>query len=46
MNEESTETQDITFRDSHPWLLLQQAEQEEESVDEVIRDTLEELRFA
>ncbi len=45
MNQESEKTQEIIFTESHHWLLLQQAEQEEESVDEVIRDTLDELRF-
>ena len=45
MNQESEEAQEITFTESHHWLLLRQAEQEQEFVEEVIQDTLDELRF-
>ena len=46
MNEETTkETQDL-WEDSHPWLAKLLSQDEDDSVDEVIRYTLDELRFA
>ena len=46
MNEETNETQE-SWEESHPWLSGQQSqEDEDDSLDEVIRYTLDELRFA
>jgi hypothetical protein len=46
MNEETKETQE-SWEESHPWLSKQtQQDEEDDSVDEVIRYTLDELRFA
>lgn len=48
MNEASTtlaETE-TTWEESHPWLSKPTTQDEEDSVDEVIRYTLDELRFA
>ena len=45
MNEETKETQ-VLWEESHPWLTVQAVQDEDDSVDEVIRYTLDELRFA
>lgn len=46
MNEETKETQEI-WEDSHPWLSrLTTSQDEDDSVGEVIRYSLDELRFA
>ena len=47
MNEETMETQG-SWEESHPWLskLTAMQEDEDDSVDEVIRYTLDELRLA
>ena len=45
MNEETKETQEL-WEESHPWLSNQTKQDEDDSVDEVIRYTLDELRFA
>ena len=45
MNQETAETREMTFAESHPWLVLA-AEQEDDSVEEVIRYTLDEIRYA
>ena len=45
MNDEMKETQE-SWEESHPWLSKLTARDEEDSVDEVIRYTLDELRFA
>ena len=47
MNEESKEIPEV-WEESHPWLseLTKQDEDDYDSVDEVIRYTLDELRFA
>lgn len=46
MNEETMETQ-TSWEESHPWLSRLTAQQDEEdSLDEVIRYTLDELRLA
>ncbi len=45
MNEESKETQEA-WEESHPWLSKLTQQDEDDSVDEVIRYTLDELRFA
>ena len=46
MNEETKETQE-SWDSAHPWLSkLTQRDEEEDSVDEVIRYTLDELRLA
>ena len=45
MNEESTETQE-SWEASHPWLCVLTRQDEDDSVDEVIRYTLDELRLA
>ena len=46
MNQENNEPQAPTFEESHPWITLRPLPDEEDSVDEVIRYTLDELRFA
>ena len=47
MNEETKETQQESWDSAHPWLSkLTQQDAEEDSVDEVIRYTLDELRLA
>ncbi len=47
MNEETKETQDSSWQEAHPWLSqMTSAENQDDSVDEVIRYTLDELRFA
>ena len=45
MNEEMKETQ-AGWEESHPWLSMLTHQDEDDSVDEVIRYTLDELRFA
>ena len=45
MNQETMEEQTLSWEDSHPWLSRMTAA-EEDSIDEVIRYTLDELRFA
>ena len=42
MNEETKES----WEESHPWLSKLTKQDEDDSVDEVIRYTLDELRFA
>ena len=45
MNEEMKERQE-SWEASHPWLSKLTQQDEDDSVDEVIRYTLDELRFA
>ena len=45
MDPETREAQEPLFEESHPWITLK-TDPEEDSVDEVIRYTLDELRFA
>lgn len=45
MNEETKEKQ-AAWEETHPWLPKLTKQDEEDSVDEVIRYTLDELRFA
>lgn len=45
MNEESRETQ-ASWEESHPWLSGMTRPEEEDSLDEAIRYTLDELRIA
>lgn len=45
MNQETADAQTETFAESHPWL-AQAMDREEDSVEEVIRYTLDEIRFA
>ena len=45
MSEETKETQE-SWEESHPWLSALTKQDEDDSVDEVIRYTLDELRFA
>ncbi len=45
MNEETRETLEL-WEESHPWLSELTQQDEEDTVDEVIRYTLDELRFA
>ena len=45
MNEETKELTE-SWVDSHPWLSHLTKKEEDDSVDEVIRYTLDELRFA
>ncbi len=44
MNDETMETQESSWEEAHPWLAS--PKDDEDSVDEVIRYTLDELRFA
>ena len=46
MDQETRETQAPLFEESHPWITLKAEADEEDSVDDVIRYTLDELRFA
>lgn len=46
MDQENREEQIPLFEESHPWLTLKADPEEEDSVDEVIRYTLDELRLA
>ena len=46
MDQETRESQAPLFEESHPWIALTAEAEEEDSVDEVIRYTLDELRFA
>ena len=46
MNQEKSETQEATWSDEHPWLAQMATVEVVDSVDEVIRYTLDELRFA
>ncbi len=45
MNEETKETLE-SWEESHPWLSTLTNQDEDDSVDEVIRYTLDELRLA
>lgn len=45
MNEETKETQE-SWESAHPWLSKLTQRDEDDSVDEVIRYTLDELRLA
>ena len=44
MNEETIETQ-ASWEELHPWLSWLTQQDEDDSIDEVIRYTLDELRF-
>jgi len=46
MNQEQMETQELPRADEHPWLTQTPASEDEDSVGEVIRYTLDEIRFA
>lgn len=46
MEQEETGTLEYEWAESHPWLSLTVESEEEDTVDEVIRYTLDELRFA
>lgn len=47
MNQEAAaETQELTWAEEHPWLAQIVTMDDEDSVDEVIRYTLDEIRFA
>ncbi len=45
MNQETVETQEKTFAAEHPWLVLKE-DPDQDSVEEVIRYTLDEIRYA
>ena len=45
MNDETKEAQE-SWEESHPWLSKLTKQDEDDSLDEVIRYTLDELRFA
>ena len=45
MNEETQQTEE-SWEESHPWLSDLTRQDEEDSLDEVIRYTLDELRFS
>jgi len=46
MNQEQMETQELPRVDDHPWLTQMPTSEDEDSVGEVIRYTLDEIRFA
>ena len=46
MNQEQMETQELPRADEHPWLTQKPASEDEDSVGEVIRYTLDEIRYA
>ena len=46
MDQEKTEAQEWPRADEHPWLAQMPPSEDEDSVGEVIRYTLDELRFA
>ncbi len=46
MDQDNRETQAPLFEESHPWIALKADPEEEDSLDDVIRYTLDELRFA
>ena len=46
MNEDAKETQESSWDENNPWLSHQTAAEDDDSVDEVIRYTLDELRLA
>jgi hypothetical protein len=46
MNQENTETQTSTWAEEHPWLSQLTSTEDEDTVDEMIRFALDELRFA
>ena len=46
MNEDAKEAQESSWDENHPWLSHQNAAEDDDSVDEVIRYTLDELRLA
>lgn len=46
MNQGKSEKQEVTWKDDHPWLVQMTKAEDDDSVDEVIRYTLDELRFA
>ena len=45
MNDDQNETQ-LSWEESHPWLSSLTKQDEDDSLDEVIRYTLDELRLA
>ena len=45
MNEDTQQTEE-SWEESHPWLSQLTRQDEEDSLDEVIRYTLDELRFS
>jgi hypothetical protein len=46
MDQETQETQTPSWEAAHPWLRGVMLQEDEDSVDEVIRYTLDELRLA
>ena len=46
MNEEARETQGFSWEELHPWLTQGATAEDDDSVGEVIRYTLDEIRFA
>ena len=46
MNQEQADPQELSRADDHPWLTQMPASTDEDSVGEVIRYTLDEIRFA
>ena len=44
MNEDAKEAQESSWDENHPWLSHQTAAEDDDSVDEVIRYTLDELQ--
>ena len=46
MNQEQVESQEMLRAEEHPWLAQIPSSEDEDSVGEVIRYTLDEIRFA
>ena len=46
MDQEKTEVQEWPGADEHPWLAQIPSSEDEDSIGEVIRYTLDEIRFA
>lgn len=46
MNQEQVESQEMLRAEEHPWLAQMPASEDEDTVGEVIRYTLDEIRFA
>ena len=46
MNQETAETENRAWAEAHPWLAQKPAQEEDDSLGEVIRYTLDEMRIA
>ena len=46
MEQGNVETQELSWTEAHPWLSIMAAQEEENSLDEVVCYTLDELRLS